>query len=352
MASIYKIPSGWRAQVRIKNRPPQSEVFKTRLEAVRWARQIEGEVHKQITDDPSVTFSALLEEYSKHSRKGDRTKQKITKSLGEYWGEYRVSEITTQTIAKFIAHRRELGSGPSTMLQYLVYLGVVLEHGGQLLNNQEALRARGSLSAAIKSHKALGTVSESHARERRPTPQELEKLEDFFAVRSRSRVPMWDIVLFAICTCMRQGEIVGTGGVTWEDFHREKRLLRVRSRKDPRIPGGRTDVIPLLVGPVTFQGNVVDPVEIIERQVTARKRVGRIFPYVEATVGERFREACSKLGIEDLRFHDLRHEGVSRLFEAGFSIPEVARVSGHKNWRNLERYTQIDPVSLHQKTGS
>ena len=350
MASIYRIPSGWRAQVRLKNRPPQSEVFKTHAEAVRWARQVEGEVHKKSSDDPNTTFRDLLGEYRQHAQRGDRTKQKIITALEKYWGDHRMSEITTQTISKFIAERRRLGSGPSTMLQYLVYLGVVLEHGGQLLSNQEALRARASLSAAIKTHKAMGNVREALSRERRPTAQELEKLEDFFAVRSRSRVPMWDIVLFAVCTCMRQGEIVGVGGVTWEDFHREKRLLRIRGRKDPRIPGGRDDVIPLLAGPVTFQGNIIDPVEIIERQVTSRRREGRIFPYVEATVGERFREACSKLGIEDLRFHDLRHEGVSRLFEAGFSIPEVARVSGHKNWRNLERYTQLDPATLHQKT--
>lgn len=46
-----------------------------------------------------------------------------------------------------------------------------------------------------------------------------------------------------------------------------------------------------------------------------------------------------RAGIPDLRFHDLRHEAVSRLFEAGLSVPEVAMVSGHRTPAMLFRYT-------------
>ena len=53
------------------------------------------------------------------------------------------------------------------------------------------------------------------------------------------------------------------------------------------------------------------------------------------------------LAIPDLHFHDLRHEGVSRMFEAGYAIQQVAVVSGHKSWNQLKRYTQIKPESLH-----
>lgn len=52
--------------------------------------------------------------------------------------------------------------------------------------------------------------------------------------------------------------------------------------------------------------------------------------------------------IEDLRFHDLRHEGTSRLFEAGLSIERVALVTGHKDWRMLRRYTNLKPEDLHR----
>jgi site-specific recombinase XerD len=53
------------------------------------------------------------------------------------------------------------------------------------------------------------------------------------------------------------------------------------------------------------------------------------------------------LKIEDLHFHDLRHEGTSRLFEAGFSIEQVALVTGHKDWKMLRRYTHLRPEHLH-----
>jgi site-specific recombinase XerD len=56
-----------------------------------------------------------------------------------------------------------------------------------------------------------------------------------------------------------------------------------------------------------------------------------------------------KLNIIDLRFNDMRHEGISRLFEKGWQIPEVAMISGHKDWRMLKRYTNLRPENLLHK---
>jgi integrase len=53
-------------------------------------------------------------------------------------------------------------------------------------------------------------------------------------------------------------------------------------------------------------------------------------------------------GIDNLKFHDLRHGGVSRLFEQGYSIEQVALVSGHRDWKMLARYTQIKAKDLHR----
>ena len=72
------------------------------------------------------------------------------------------------------------------------------------------------------------------------------------------------------------------------------------------------------------------------------KSVGKIpFPYNSKSISASFTRACKFLGIEDLRFHDLRHEGVSRLFEIGWDIPQVASVSGHRNWNSMRRYTHL-----------
>ena len=48
-----------------------------------------------------------------------------------------------------------------------------------------------------------------------------------------------------------------------------------------------------------------------------------------------------RANVEDLRFHDLRREAISRFFEKGLSIPEVALISGHKDVRMLFRYTHL-----------
>ena len=66
-----------------------------------------------------------------------------------------------------------------------------------------------------------------------------------------------------------------------------------------------------------------------------------VFPYHSDTISAAFTRACKVLEIEDLRFHDLRHEGVTRLFEIGETIPQVAAVSGHRSWSSLQRYTHI-----------
>jgi integrase len=96
-----------------------------------------------------------------------------------------------------------------------------------------------------------------------------------------------------------------------------------------------------------------DAMKIIEEQGRySNSREGRIFPYNGRSIGTAFRLKCKDLKIEDLHFHDLRHEGTSRLFEAGFSIEQVALVTGHKDWKMLRRYTHIKPETLHTRRGT
>ena len=68
----------------------------------------------------------------------------------------------------------------------------------------------------------------------------------------------------------------------------------------------------------------------------------------EQTLSKYFRWACQALSIPDLHFHDLRHDGTSRLFEAGYQVQQVALVTGHKDWRHLRRYTNLRPEDLHR----
>jgi integrase len=66
-----------------------------------------------------------------------------------------------------------------------------------------------------------------------------------------------------------------------------------------------------------------------------------LLPLNPKSIGKEFREACKILGIEDLHFHDLRHEGCTRLAEQSFTIPEIQKVSLHDSWSSLQRYVSV-----------
>lgn len=73
---------------------------------------------------------------------------------------------------------------------------------------------------------------------------------------------------------------------------------------------------------------------------------GLVFPIGQMSVIHSFANACSKAGITGLRFHDLRHEATSRLFERGFGIQQVAAITGHKTLQMLKRYTHLRATDL------
>jgi integrase len=147
----------------------------------------------------------------------------------------------------------------------------------------------------------------------------------------RQFIPMSDICRFAITSAMRLSEITS---LRWIDLDSEKRTVIIRNRKDPRRKQGNDQRVPLFD----------EAWALVNRQ---HKRSDRIFPYDPRSVSAAFTRGVAACGIEDLRFHDLRHEGASRLFERGFQIEQVALITGHKDWGMLRRYTQLKPEDLH-----
>jgi|SRR5665213_1509090 len=81
-------------------------------------------------------------------------------------------------------------------------------------------------------------------------------------------------------------------------------------------------------------------------QSATPKGSGYIFPYDPNSVSAAFTRACQLLGIKHLRFHDLRHEATSRLFERGYQIHEVAQFSMHDSWNELKRYANLTSENL------
>lgn len=192
---------------------------------------------------------------------------------------------------------------------------------------------------ALVALKRLGLIGKGTERDRRPTKDELNRLFRCFDYNERLTLPMTRIVQFAVATAMRLDEICR---VEWMDLDLDRRMLLIRDRKDPRNKTGNDQRIPL------FAATGFDAWALVTAQAKQLRRAkGRIFPYNSRSVGTAFRRACVEVSIKDLHFHNLRHEGTSRLFEAGFAIEQVALVTGHKDWKMLRRYTHIRPEALH-----
>jgi integrase len=327
MASISFIEGAWRALIRRKGHKPISKRFKTKGRAVEWARGIEaqidaGQVPKTVS---GVTVADLIDEY-RQLRATVRpildtsTEHYTLKQLTKNLGALRAQAMTVDDLLGWARLRRDEGAGPYTVNCDLSKLGTVFRFASGGLPDV--------IGAARPKLAHLGLIGGGGMRERRPTEDELSRIVAWLTHEKSSMFA--DVVRFAVATAMRRGEITR---LLWSDLDEAKRLVLVRDRKHPRQKKGNDQWVPLL-------GKAW---AVLLRQ----PRGERIFPCDEQTISKYFREACVALGIPDLHFHDLRHDGTSRLFEQGFEIPEVALVTGHKDWRHLRRYTNLKPESLH-----
>jgi len=259
------------------------------------------------------------------------TKQRSLDYFKASIGSIPIAQLTSADIIGYCT-RRLVEVKPSTIAVEIGYLHLVLKAAAVSwdlpVSDKAILQAR----EYLKSH---GMVSTAAERDRRPTTSELTQLREYWAANpdQPDEMPMADLMDFAIASAMRRAEVCG---LRWEDIDETDHTILVRDRKDPRKKRGNDQVVPLLG----------EAWVIVQRQ----PREGElIFPYRPESISMRWVRSCKACGIDDLRWHDLRHEGISRLFESGYSVPQVALVSGHKDWRHLRRYTQLKARDLHRR---
>lgn len=333
MASIIKVGDKWRALVRRKGHRVQCRTFPVKARAVEWARGIEAAIDagQPAAEVSGLTVAQVIEEY-RALREGSRpisdksTEHYTLRQLSAGLGTLQAARLTPADLVGYCTMRRdEDGAGPYTCNMDVSKLGTAMRYASMSL----AMPIPDVVATARPLLSHLGLIGGGGRRERRPTEDEVSAI---VAHMETGRGLMFaDIVRFAILTAMRQGEITR---LAWADLDADKKLVLVRDRKDPRKKAGNDQWVPLLGGAW----------ELVQRQPKAD---ARIFPIYAGTVSKYFTECCAALSIPDLHFHDLRHEGTSLLFEQGFRLEQVALVTGHKDWRNLKRYTQLKPEDLH-----
>jgi integrase len=81
-----------------------------------------------------------------------------------------------------------------------------------------------------------------------------------------------------------------------------------------------------------------------------RSITGMVFPTSQSAVKQAFARACERAGIDDLHFHDLRHEGTSKMADK-LQLHELMKVTGHKDARMLARYYHPRTEDLAKKLG-
>jgi integrase len=134
------------------------------------------------------------------------------------------------------------------------------------------------------------------------------------------------IILLAIETGMRRGELCG---LRWENVDIQRRIVFL-----PDTKNGEPRTVPL-----TTKASIILS-ELERRDV-------RVFPHCPTWVTRQFHAITKAADVKDFRFHDLRHEAISRLFELdAFNVVEIAKISGHKTISQLNRYTHLSTLNL------
>ncbi|ASN86847.1 MULTISPECIES: site-specific integrase [Pectobacteriaceae] len=170
----------------------------------------------------------------------------------------------------------------------------------------------------------------SSGRTRRLTTQEERQLTRYFKDKNPELLAIFQI---ALETGMRQGEILS---LRWEYTD-----LRLGVAHLPLTKNGTSRDVPL---------------SSKARQILCglgerpHHENGYIFSYTSSGFKSAWRVALKALAIDDLHFHDLRHEAISRFFELGtLNVMEVAAISGHKSMNMLKRYTHLRATHLVSK---
>lgn len=345
----------WQARIRKPGYAPVAQNFPSRKEAEDWATVVEADMitrkHVSRPKAPGKRLADLIDLHiadamiakakrdakdrgSPESEAADspfgKNKTAVLKALKRQLGDILVKNLTKPTLVSFIRSRSAEGAGGVTIGMDLGYLKTVLTAARDIhdiaVDPSEVDKARATF-------KALGLNPKSKKRDRLPTADEVTQIKTHFESKKRQKIPMGVLIEFARATAMRLSEIVR---LRWADLNEDDKTILVRARKHPdeETRGANNQTVPVLI----------DAMAIIHAQPRASER---IFPFKAASISTIFPRAVKACKIENLHFHDFRHEGTTRLFEDGYRIEEVAVFTGHSTWEQLKRYTHIKAKNLH-----
>ncbi len=326
MGSVVERPSGgFQAKVRVQGFPAQFRTFSTRQEAKRWIAEIETAMCTgswREAPDAGLTLGEAIKDWieaNKHRIAGienesGRFRRLASWSipLGRAGGQAIEGPLTDLAISRLMPRHiealatsmREAGYSGDSVRLYLALISRAWTRAmkeSQLRNPVEAAEIRLDLAS----------------RDRRLRDGEEERL------LAACPETMKAVIAFALATAARQSEIAG---LTWKDVDLKRRSAILRSTKN-----GETRALPL-------SKTALAVLESLPRRIDG----GQVFGMSAEAIKRAMIKATEKAGIDDLRFHDLRHEATSRLFEdTDLTDVEIASITGHKSMQMLRRYAHL-----------
>ena len=324
MAYFEKRGDTWRAQIRRKGHPTLSATFDTKAEAQRWAAEVEGDMSRaRFVDNREAQRTTLYDALKRYRREVSDLKKgakqegvRIQAWLDHPLADKPLAAITSSDLAEYRDARLDEGASTATVRLDLAVISHLFTVAGK----------EWRMDGLVNPCKNLRMPKGSKPRDRRPTTAELTKLYQEAALLHHE-LPV--IIELAADTGMRRSELVL--------LRREQLRGKVAYLEDTK--NGERRAVPLSSRAVELLKSL--PVRLD----------GRFFSLSPQTVSNYFPKACESAGVSGLRLHDLRHEATSRLFERGFSMMEVAAITGHKTLSMLKRYTHLSPQDLAEKLG-
>jgi integrase len=339
MAYIRKRKDGWFAEIRRKGYSPLNKTLKTQVAAKAWARRIEASMDNGTWIDTSASGSVLIEHIVDEAIKklanfgipvaGPKLSQ--LNQIKDYFYGTSIHDLAYDDLIDFAAERKQT-VGASTLQTQMYYFK-------QLLKDSRIRTAEPVIDQAIDYLTQKKIIMGSKRRDRRLEPGEYEAFlqEATSGTRLHKKHWVYHAMEIAVESGMRQGEI---HALKWSDVDYKKGIIQ-SMRKDRYGEKGKSlRKIPLLQGAR----------EALLRAQDELGGDGSVFKIASAaSISDKFARMRERIGITDLRFHDLRHEAISRMFERGMTVEEVMPVSGHRTLDQLSRYINLRPEDIAAK---
>jgi integrase len=325
MATFRKRSNSWQARIQRNDYPDQSKSFNTRAEAVTWARKIEAEFDvgintQRINVNNTVLLSELLERYKNevtiHKKHSSAETYRVNFWLRHPLATLPITTIKSSDIAKWREERMKLGRSPNTLRLELA----VLSNLFTVATNEWGFDELSNPTTKVKLPKLPS------GRVRRLCENEFDLI-----IKNSESTLIKPITILAIETGMRRSEIAS---IKWQHINIIKRTLLI-----PITKNGEAREVPL------------SSVAINLLKSLQKGGDDKVFNITAHAITIAFGRACKRANLSNLHFHDLRHEAISRLFEKGLSLAEVATISGHKTWTMLRRYTHLSAENIAKKLG-